>query len=152
VRYKPYQPPYTIPEVLQMRAEGKTYSEIGNHFGISRPRVGQLINREKQRQQSAERRKVILNGIRGSNDIDRKLPLEDMFCVLSLSRRAGTCLRGYFSLNHITEFSLRDMMDFLLPLVDVEADYIEHLPALRVKTKRQGINHAQDHDPQLRPL
>lgn len=133
MKRKSYQPPYTIPEVLQMRSQGKTYSEIGNHFGVSSSRVGQIINREKQQRQSGEHRKVILNGIHNDNDIELAIPVENMLCVLNLSAKAKTCLKRYFEAKKITELSLRDMMDVLLPVVDVDAGYMDHLPGYRVK-------------------
>jgi len=140
MRYKPYQPPYTLPEILQMRSEGQTYSQIANHFGISLSRVGQLINREKQRQQSAERSSTILNEIRTRDGIDWKLTIPDLFCVLNLSRMAEAVLKRYFGKNDITEFSLWNMMDFLLPVVDGPGDFIDYLPGYRVPPASSQCN------------
>jgi len=134
MRYQSYQPPYTISEVIQMRLEGQTYSQIANHFGISSSRVGHIVNREKQRQQAAERSAAILNEIRTRDGIDRNLTIPDLFCVLNLSKRAEAVLKRYFNTNGTTEFSLRNMMDFLLPVVHGRGDYIDYLPGYRVKT------------------
>jgi hypothetical protein len=134
MRYKPYQPPYTLPEILQMRSQGKTFSEIGNHFGRSSARMSQIVNREEQRQQSVKRSAVLLSEIRCQAGIDRKLTIPDLFCVLNLSKRAEAVLKRYFRTNDITDFSLRDMMDFLLPVVDGSGDYFDYLPGYRVNT------------------
>jgi len=42
-------------------------------------------------------------------------------------------LRSHFEKEGITEFTLREMMDFLIPLVDGSGDYYDHLPAYRIK-------------------
>lgn len=134
MRYKPYKPPYTIVEVVRMRSEGLTHSEIAGNFGISASRVGQLLKREREERSAAERSAVILNEIRSQDDPNRKLAIPDLFCVLDLSRRAEAVLKRHFSTNGITGFSLRDMMDFLLPVVNGPGEYIDYLPGLRVRT------------------
>ena len=128
-----YKPSYTIPDILQMRSEGKTYSEIGHHFRISRSRVGHIIQHERQRAKLAQRSAAIHARMRAVNDLDRKWPVEDLFCVLDLPPRADTVLRSHFEKQGVTECSLRDLMDLLIPFVEGSGDYYDHLPAYRIK-------------------
>ena len=37
-----------IKEMLQLRASGKTYQEIGDNFGITKQRVYQIINKAEK--------------------------------------------------------------------------------------------------------
>ena len=133
MRYKPYMPPYAIPEVLRLKAEGQTHSQIAKHFGVSRSRVGQIIKRETQRAQAAERSAAIRNDIRASNDVGRNLSIDDLICVLRLSPRAAAVFPACLKRLGISEFSLRDMMDFLIPLVEHPGDLLDAMPAYRVR-------------------
>lgn len=131
-----YKLPYTIPEIIKMQADGQTYSQIAKHFGISSARVGQIIKRERQRLASTERAQCLCQQIRASNDLndlDKKLSLDDLFCLLELSRRAEMVLRAYFNRQGITEFSLRNMMDFLIPAIEKPGDFYDIMPAYKVK-------------------
>lgn len=134
-----YKPPYTIPEILQMRLEGKAYSEIALRFGISRSRVGQIVKRERQRTEVAERSVVIRNEMRGTKDVGRKLSIDDLFCVLNLPGRPRAVLRAHFNRQGITEFSLRDMMDFLIPIVETPRNHHDLMPAYRVRMLGQVL-------------
>lgn len=131
-----YKPPYTIPEVLRLKTEGQTHSQIADHFGISSSRVGQIIKREGQQAVSAERSAAIRNEIRASNDIGKALSLDDLFCVLNLPSRPRSILMAHFNRQGIRTFSLQDMMDFLIPFAGDAKDHYDlydYLPAYRVK-------------------
>jgi len=137
-----YKRRYTLPEVLRLKAEGLTNAQIASQFGISGTRVWQLIRREQLRIASAARSAVIRAEIGAVDDLDRKLTLDDLCCVLNLSRRAEAVLRRHLSQQGVAGFSLRDMMDFLIPIVDDAKvvntggddyeDYLRHMPAYRV--------------------
>lgn len=144
--YRKYKSPYTIPEILRLKSEGQTQRQIADHFGISSSRVGQIIKGEKHRLVSAERSAVVRSEIRTSNEFGRKLTIADLFCVLNLPKRPEAVLRTHFNRQGIDEFSLRDMMDVLIPIVEDskgirdQLDYEEHrrhMPAYRVKTLGQ---------------
>jgi hypothetical protein len=128
-----YKPQYTVLEILQMRSEGKTNQQIAERFGISSSRVQQIIAREKRKASSAQRSAVLRRDICARNDNARKLPVEDLLCILNLPPRAETVLRRHFREQGTNEFSLRDMMDFLIPLVGGATDLYDHMPAYRVK-------------------
>jgi transcriptional regulator with XRE-family HTH domain len=80
----PCQPRHSVPEILQLRAEGKTYAQVARHFGISSSRVGQIIRRERRRASVAERSAARCREIGARNDLARKLPIDGLFCVLGL--------------------------------------------------------------------
>ncbi len=128
-----YQPPYRIPEVLLLHAEGLSCSQIASRFGISGSRVGQIIKGERQRALDAAHAMAIRNELRVANDIDRKLPVDDLIHVMELPKRHRTLLAAYFADQGITCYSLRNMMDFLVPRVDDQGDFYDHLPAYRIK-------------------
>lgn len=133
MRYKPYKPPYTIPEVLRLKSEGQTHLQIANRFGISRSRVGQLIKGEVQKALAVERSAAIRNEINISHEIGTKLPLDDLFCILNLPKKPQGILMAHFTRQGIKEVSLLDMMDFLIPSVENAEDLYDHMPAYRVK-------------------
>jgi len=129
----PCKPPHSPQEVLRLKSEGLTNLQIAGHFGISGSRVGQILEQERQRASSVEHSAALRNGISTLNGIDRKLSIAALFCVLNLPRRARTVLMAHFSRECITNFSLLDMMDLLIPIVEDTRDYYEHMPAYRVK-------------------
>ena len=113
-----YKPPCSIPEVLRLKSEGRTYSQIADHLGISRSRVWQILERERRQGLSVERSASLRNEISTGNGIGKKLPMADLLCVLNLPRRPYTVLMAHFNKQGITDFSLLDMMDFLIPVVE----------------------------------
>jgi hypothetical protein len=129
----PDEPAYSITEVLRLKSEGLTHSQIADRFGISSTRVWQFVKHERERVFSEGRAVTIRREISAGNDLDRKLPLADLFCVLNLSKRAETVLRGHLTQQDVTEFSLRDMMDFLIPAIETPKDRYDLMPAYKVK-------------------
>jgi hypothetical protein len=128
-----YKPAYSVLDILRMRSEGKTNPQIARRFGISSSRVQQIIAEGKRKASSAQRSAVLRHEIGARNDIARKLPIEVLFCVLNLPPRAETVLRRHFAEQMVNEFSLRDMMDLLIPLVERPTDLYHHMPAYRLK-------------------
>jgi hypothetical protein len=140
-----YRPRHTLSEIQRLTSEGLTHSQIADLFDISTTRVWQIVKQEQQRIVSADRSAAICNEIMASNDLGRKLTLDELFCVLNLSKKAEAVLRRHLTQQGVTGFSLRDMMDFLIPIVDdataidrigVPIDfekYYRHMPAYRVK-------------------
>lgn len=132
-----YKPPYTIPKIMKMQAEGQTYSQIARHFGISRARVGQIVKRERQRLASTERAQRFCQQIRASNDLndlDKKLSLDDLFCLLDLKPFVSERFKRHFQWLGIRELSLRQFMDVLLPIVDNPKNLFDVLPAFKIRT------------------
>jgi hypothetical protein len=128
--------PYTVPEVLRMQAEGRPHSQIGQHFGISRARVGQIIKAEKQRVLAIRRAESLRRQLRASHDLDdldRKLPLADLFCLLELPSIIANRFTLYLHEEGATEMSLRQFMDVLLPPWVAPQNFYEVLPALKIR-------------------
>jgi len=127
---------YTVPEVLRMQAEGQPNSQIGQHFGISRARVGQIIKEEKGRVASAAKAERLRQQIRASvdlTDLDRKLLVDDLFCLLQLPPIVCRRFKQSCQWRDIRELSLREFMDVLLPLVDNPKNFYEVLPAFKIR-------------------
>ena len=126
-----HKPPYSIVEVLRLNAEGLSHSQIASRFNRSELRVRQIIIAEQRRVVAEARAMVIRNAIKADNDIDRKLPVSELLCVLNLSKKPQTILTAHFAGQGV---SLRDVMNFLIPVVtDDQADFYDHMPAYRVR-------------------
>jgi hypothetical protein len=128
--------PYTVPEVLRMQDEGQPNSQIGQHFGISRARVGQIIKAEKQRVLAIRRSESLRRKIRASHDLedlDRKLSLADLFCLLELPSIVTKRFTLHLQQEGTTEMSLRQFMDVLLPPWVAPKNFYEVLPALNIR-------------------
>ena len=132
-----YKPPYSIPEVLRLKSEGQTHCEIANRFGISSSRVGQIIRQERERVESAKRAECLRRQIRASHDLsdlDRKLTVDDLFCLLELPPMVCRRFKRSFQWGDVRELSLRQFMDVLLPLVDHPKNFYDVLPAFKIRT------------------
>ena len=128
-----YKLPYTVAELLQLRAEGKTNFQIARHFRISTSRVIGIIATEKRNALAAQRSAGLRREIAAGDNLSRKLALDDLFCVLALPPRAETVLRQHFSGRGITECSLREVMDLLIPVVEGPAGFFDLMPGYRIK-------------------
>ena len=132
----PYKPSYTVPEIIQMRSEGKSYSDIAHHFRISRARVGQIIKKEKERVEEAEKTERLRQQIRASHDLsdlEKKLSVDDLFCILELPLIVTKRFKLSFQWEGIQEMSLRQFMDILIPMVDNPKSFYEVLPAFKIR-------------------
>lgn len=140
-------------EIVKLRSEGQTHAEIALHCGISSTRVGQILRRANRRELFVTRGGELRKAIREANDLTVKIPLDDLFCALSLSLSLATRVKDYYLKQGIQEVSLREFMDFLIP--DNSSNQFKHLfdamPAYRVhrifkKTYSdiiKGTNHAE---------
>ncbi len=102
-------------KIVQTRNKGTTYQDIADLFGLSRERVRQIIIRseleKKQRLQSEEIKEVI----RLSGDINKKWPTEFLIDGLRFPKHTTRVLNKYFDRYNIIQFSLKDLMDFIIP-------------------------------------
>jgi len=72
---------------MRLKAAGLAHSQIAKHFGISAARIGQLIKAEQERVASSATVARLRQQIRAGldlSDLDRKLPVDDLFCLLEL--------------------------------------------------------------------
>jgi len=121
---------------MRLKAAGVTHSQLAKHFGISTVRVGQLVKEGKERGASSatvERRRQQIRASLDLSDLDRKLRVDDLFCLLELPPMIGKRLKESFQSSEARGLSLRQFMDVLLPLVDHPKNFYEVLPALRIR-------------------
>jgi transposase len=74
--------------VLRLRAEGKTYKQIGEMLGISLGRVRQLVARAEYRQREAQRSKLYMDW-RVKYDFDILVSIIDQIRGLTEDERQG---------------------------------------------------------------
>ncbi len=102
-------------KIVQTRNKGTTYQDIADLFGLSRERVRQIIIRseldKKQRLQSEEIKEII----RLSDDINKKWPTDFLIDGLRFPKHTTRVLNKYFDRCNIIQFSLKDLMDFIIP-------------------------------------
>lgn len=134
-----YKPPYKVPEVVQMRQEGLTYRQIGKHFGISSSRVGHVIKAADNRAREAARAETLRLELRASGGLTKKIPFDDLLCLLDLSARGKDQLQKWCNCEGIAELSLLDLMNMLLPVVEHPKEYYDLMPAYKVRGLGQII-------------
>ena len=128
-----YKPRHTVPEILRLKSEGLTNTQIAERFRICDSTVSQIVRKEAKRVLSVERSNALRSEIKSGNDIDRRLGIDDLLCVLNLTQLGQAVLRRHFDGQGIRDFSLRDMMDFLIPKSDGSAEFYDHMSAYRVR-------------------
>lgn len=134
-----YAPAYKVSEVVQMRREGLTYRQIGQHFRISSSRVGHIIKDADNRARQAARAADVRQELHISGDCSKKLAVEDVLCLLDLSRRAKDQFEKWCESDSITELNLFDLMDMLIPVVERSKEYYDLMPAYKVHGLGQKI-------------
>ena len=101
-------------KIIQARNKGATYQKIADLFGLSRERVRQIVVQsvleEEQRLQSGK----IIEIIRITDDIKKKWPTNFLVDGLQLTKKTAWALNKYFDRHNITQFSLLDLMNFLI--------------------------------------
>jgi hypothetical protein len=119
-----------------MRADGRRNQEIAERFHISAARVGQIIRKEDEQVLSDERAEHVRRRIRAGNDLrdlDEKLPVGDIFCLLQLPPLVVKRFEVSFQHRGILTLSLREFMDILIPLVDAPRNFYDALPAFKIR-------------------
>lgn len=118
-------------EIIQMRKDGLSCKQIGERFGISPGRVGQIISAFEMEEQQRERFDQILQTLRSTNNLDKKWPKEFLMEFLLLPKVLAWRLERYFRRENIVELSLRDLMDFLISAhIELGQDVFQVMPAL----------------------
>ena len=126
-RYRLKRCPLT--ELIRITSQGLTYGEIIQRYGIAPWRIGRILHYPCNRAAYLARSEAIRRAFRDANDIERKWPVEDLLCGLAFVARADTCLRAYFDQHDLVSFSLREMMDWLIPVVDNPKEMYDAMPA-----------------------
>ena len=115
-----------------MKQKGVCFHHIAGKYNISTWRVAEIFRREKERAEWAERSVCLQRECREINDIDRKMPVDDLLCLLSFPMRISNALRSYLGARDIREYSLLDMMEFLIPKDPTEKVHNCIMPACGV--------------------
>jgi len=121
-------------EILRIRKEHATYKQIGQKFHISSERFRQIVCRleaeAKRKKHSGELRSVI----RAANEIGKMWPVDFILDALLLKGRPRWSVQRFMESRHITEASLRNLMDFLIAeTIELPFNRLEAMPAYRQK-------------------
>ncbi|MEI7881006.1 MAG: hypothetical protein WCI95_09040 [bacterium] len=102
-------------DILRMGQEGVHFRDIASQLNISSSRVHQIFKKEKERYDWTRRSRKLQRDCRKRNDIDRKMRIDNLFCMLAYPSKIRTVLGRYFGEQEIKRYSIRDMMEFLIP-------------------------------------
>ena len=121
-------------EMIQTRNKGATYQEIADLFGLSRERVRQIITRSELEEEQRLQSEKILAIIKITDDIKKKWPTNFLIDGFQFPKKTAWALNKYFDRHNIIQFSLLDLMNFLIPENDLgDADFWMNVPALKEK-------------------
>ena len=118
-------------EIVRITSQGLTYDEILDRYGVAPWKIGRVLHLPGNRDAYRARSEQIQKAFREDDDIERKWPVEDLLCGLAFVTRADTCLRMYFDRHTVVSFSLREVMDWLIPVVETPARLADAMPAYR---------------------
>ena len=118
-------------KIILLRAEGRTLTNLSLHFGLSRSRVDQIFKMEKRKELLIKQGEGIRKNIREANDLNVKIPMDDLFCSLSLPIQLGFRLKTHFISKGLQELSLTEFMNFLIPDIVIFRGLYQTIPAYR---------------------
>ena len=118
-------------DVVRITSQGLTYDEILDRYGVAPWRIGRVLHLPRNKAAYLVRSEQIREVVREANDIERSWPVEDLLCALAFVARADTCLRMYFDRHTVVSFSLREVMDWLIPVVEKPTELFDAMPAFR---------------------
>ena len=98
-----------------MGRDGVPLCEIASKVNISVWRAKQIFMREKAKEEWTRRCLNLQRDCRESNNIDREMPIDDLFCMLACPTQIRTVLGWHLNEKGIKKYSIRDIMEFLIP-------------------------------------
>ena len=139
-------------EIIQTRNKGATYQEIADLFGLSRERVRQIIVRSELEKKQRLQSEKILAILKATDDINKKWSTNFLIDGFQFPKKTTWALNKFFARHNITQFSLLDLMNFLI--AENEFHYTEfwmNVPALKEKwvggkTYASLVGHLSKHD------
>ena len=139
-------------EIIKARLNKESFAKIGDSFGVSRSRVEQIFSRHLQAEASRKRAQQ-LQDVFKSSDLNKKWSTKLLLEGLAFPWRSTRTLKKYFNKNNIDEFSLKDLIDFILPenkLWPSSKAYNQH--GTGMKTYKELVNHLSTRDlgPQIK--
>jgi len=121
-------------EIIQTKNKGATYQQIADLFGLSRERARQIIVQSELKEEQRLQSKKILKIIRLSNDIEKKWSTNFLIDGLQFPKKTTWVLNKYFDRHNIIQFSLLDLMNFLITENELhKAEFWMNVPALKEK-------------------
>ena len=118
-------------QILQLRAEGRSQTEVARTFKLSPSRI-YLIEKQDAADRSMEQRRATLREeIRAADDMDRMWPVEDLIDAMGLIVVTRKRLIDHFVATGKRQISLRELMDMCLDAPVQELDFMMS-PMLRV--------------------
>ena len=118
-------------QILQLRAEGRSQTEVARTFKLSPSRI-YLIEKQDAADRSMEQRRATLREeIRAADDMDRMWPVEDLIDAMGLIVVTRKRLMDHFVATGKRQISLRELMDMCLDAPVQELDFMMS-PMLRV--------------------
>ena len=101
--------------IRQMHNAGIPTEKIGRSFGISAKGVHAVLKRLQAEEKAVQRSAELLKEFCFTDDLDRKWKVEVLMDALQLPTRARTAIGYRFEWKNITELSLRELMDIVIP-------------------------------------
>jgi hypothetical protein len=121
-------------DILRLRREQVSYKEIGQKFDISRERVRQIVCRLEAEAKRKERSGELRSVIRAANEIGKMWPADFILDALLLQGRPRWSVQRFMENRHMTEASLRDLMNFLIAdTIELPFNRSQAMPAYRQK-------------------
>ena len=139
-------------EIIQTRNKGATYQEIADLFGLSRERVRQIITRSELEEEQRPQSEKFLAIIKITDDIKKKWPTNFLIDGFQFPKKTAWALNKYFDRHNTIQFSLLDLMNFLIPENDLDdTDFWMNVSALKEKwvgrkTYASLVEHLSKHD------
>jgi hypothetical protein len=121
-------------EILRFRKEHATYKEIGQKFQISTERVRQIVCRLESETKRKDRSGELRSVFRAANEIGKMWPADFILDALLLQGRPRWSAQRFMENRHMTEASLRNLMDFLIAdTIELPFNRLQAMPAYRQK-------------------
>ena len=101
-------------EILERSQRGEKHGKIAERYNLSRSRIDLIIQEFADEEQWQRRCDVLLASIRQADDLNRNWPVDDLVEALALLPMTRSFLKKHFEEQHITELSLKDLMEMAI--------------------------------------
>ena len=118
-------------EIIQMRREGMSQTEVARRFNLSPSRVYLIEKQDAATRAMEGRRARMIKQLQDANDMDKLWPVEDLLDALGLIVVTRKRLVDHFAEKKQDQISLREFMDMC---VDAPVEGLDFMmsPLLRV--------------------
>jgi hypothetical protein len=139
-------------EIRFLRKGGASIKDLAFRFGISESRVRGIVLRFDRAQKDRMKVEELQAAFRSADDLDKRWPAAFLLEAMASPHLSHRALKRYFENNGIQKFSLKELMDFLIPEeAETEFNPWDHAPALKTKgiggkTYKSFIRHLSRQD------